>query len=197
MRWSTLTGTVVVGACVVACSMRDPPLPPLHAGSESTLPVVVRLTRVEETGTNTNKPWILVDAALTNIGSKPLSLFAVGDGSDVGWRPSRVEWLIDGEVDDSRSVGRCGNRNAMDRSDLITLQPGETTTMRLAAFSPKFTEVLGPREITLVLSHVSAARLHGIEMGDDDDDVLDAIDDIASYRIVSEPLRLEFGSAQR
>ncbi len=85
----------------------------------------------------TDKAHHATGVAITNTTKRTVQLIQPGDGSLDGWRSPLVAWSMIPFGDKSKHpdwpkplhLGRCGNTNPLQLSEIVTLDPGQTWTL--------------------------------------------------------------------
>jgi hypothetical protein len=134
--------------------------------------------------------YVTFIGALKNGGSAPVTLILPGDGSTVGWRTPVLTWQAStpsGKPAKPRMVGRCGNVNALQASEVFTLQPGETKELRDWLGEP-YVEP-GRYVVRLTYENDPTRGLKGIPLGESR--VPTAFRGSAPCRVVSQPLTVD------
>jgi hypothetical protein len=110
-----------LAAAACACSPVTPPVRP--AASAPAPQFSLALVEVEVGGAHR------LAAQFTNTGATAQTVVRPGDGSDVGWRPPHITWIVetlDGAPVQLGGVGRCGNFNALTSADFVELAPAQS-----------------------------------------------------------------------
>ncbi len=120
MKRTLLCVAAWFGAAAAACSPATPAVRP--APSAPAPQFSLALVEVEVGGERR------LAAQLTNNGATAQIVVRPGDGSEVGWRPPHLTWLVedlDGASVRLRGIGRCGNMNPLTSADFVELAPAQ------------------------------------------------------------------------
>jgi hypothetical protein len=114
---------------------------------------------------------VSMSVVLSNRGERPVNILQPIDGCDCGWRPVRYQWSVTTQGREVERVGyaRCGNVNAIEPSDFLTLRPGESFQPTSWIDSPdQFFDLTEPGDYQVSLTYQFDTILpkRGVVMGE-------------------------------
>jgi len=111
----------------------------------------------------------IVQAYITNGGSRPVTLVKPGDGSEVGWRTPEIGWSIATDNKpktdfDYRQLRFCGNINPLEWHEVFILYPGQTREVSEWLSLPPLLQA-GTYKVSCTYSNLPQREWQGVPLG--------------------------------
>lgn len=141
-----------------------------------------------------------VTATFRNQAKGPIMILRPIDGCGAGWRVVAYEWSVTdarGRAVSRRSSGRCGNVNAIQKADLVTLANGASYDVKTAgSFLSPVAQMFdlskpGTYKITLTYAFDPDRKERGIPLGNNEAGVDDLLKKATIVRKTSSALTIE------
>src|SRR5262249_41362743 len=139
-----------------------------------------------------------IKATISNRGQSPVVLVQPGDGSESAWRTPIVSWSAI-RITDDRKVEhpskpplykglRCGNVNALEKSEIIKLAPGQSKELCWVGWP--MIEEPGTYSVVLYYFNVPDIAWKGGPLGPHDPEAMRQVRDSFECSLTSNELRL-------
>jgi len=181
-----LSATFGLTSLVAGCSDGPVAPPPAGPGAQETTapgpPVELRLSTTTPRVGKGERPALR--AEIVNVSRRTLLLVQPGDGSDVGWRTPRIEWLgasFDG--------GRCGNIDPLRAGEVFHLAPGARLELSPWIGAPRLDRV-GRHELSLAYTNVPDLEWGGVPLGAHDPETMELVRRSEPVHVVSNPVEI-------
>lgn len=142
------------------------------------------------------KPGMTWTARLVNRGEGAVEVVLPGDGSSDGWRTPIVRWTVVAEGESFAQLGgrRCGNINALQSDEVVTLRGGESVSIdRYGLFRPRLPES-GSVSVSLSYENIPQLEWQGIALGPHDSASMSRVRASAPLSLTSNLVQFEIPS---
>jgi len=154
--------------------------------------LAIHLSVANEVMTVSTYPEITI--TLINHGTRKATLVLPGDGSERGWRTPIIGWAVKSSDDLTpypkevplNTRPRCGDMNALERSEIISLDPGTSVTLSSAERPRLITP--GRFHIRFYYLNVPNCGWNGGDLGHASDDAMQAMRASTPCFIISDEL---------
>ena len=189
MKLQTVVASIALLAFVAAAVF--------GADKIATQPPKLRLAITTKNNVVSNAKPLEIEAHITNLGDKPVTLVQPGDGSNCGWRTPLIGWSVRpaGDMrhpDKPRmtSQARCGNINTLGPDEVFTIESGATAKFSSWVMRPN---IPGRGKHTVVFYYENRPDLQwkGIPLGRHDPAAMRKVKSSTPCKLVSNELIVE------